>query len=257
MSEFNIKSSTIEKGLDVAKEFTNKLIGPTVEQIGLLFADKIQYFRLKNQIKIVIKAKKFVDSQNIRIKELPIKILAPLLEQGSLEENEDLQDLWSKMLANMVDSDKNLQNNIYPYILGQLSIQEFKSLKNLEKLELEFQHNFDNFNKLEVELNEDYEKNNLEPSSREEKRKTRFDLYQELDGLIQSGFKINLINTEISNLERLGLIRRMPPKIHVSGGNSMNILNSFSGVYTASYNMQDFGHRMTALGFSFLDVCNI
>tara|TARA_A100000171_G_scaffold51342_4_gene65370 strand:+ start:56 stop:823 length:768 start_codon:yes stop_codon:yes gene_type:complete len=255
MSEFNIKSSTIEKGLDVAKEFTNKLVGPTVEQIGLLFADKIQYFRLKNQIKIVIKTKKFVDSQNIKIKELPIKILAPLLEQGSFEENEDLQDLWAKMLANMIDSDKNLQNNIYPYILGQLSIQEYDALKNLESLELEFEKNFNKLRQLEIELDKDYEKNNLEPTIREEKREARFNLYRDLNDLDQSGFKINLINTEVSNIERLGLIRRMPPKIHVSGGNSMSIFNS--SMYTASYNMQDFGHRMTALGFSFLDVCKI
>jgi len=47
--KINIKSSTIEKGLDLAKEFLGKLIGPTVEEIGLLVGDSIKYLRFKNK----------------------------------------------------------------------------------------------------------------------------------------------------------------------------------------------------------------
>lgn len=32
-NDFNIKSSTIEKGLNLVKEFLGKLIGPSVEEI--------------------------------------------------------------------------------------------------------------------------------------------------------------------------------------------------------------------------------
>jgi hypothetical protein len=34
MTELNIKSSTIEKGLELAKDFLGKLISPTVEEGG-------------------------------------------------------------------------------------------------------------------------------------------------------------------------------------------------------------------------------
>jgi hypothetical protein len=34
MNELNIKSSTVEKGLDLAKELMSKLLGPAINEIG-------------------------------------------------------------------------------------------------------------------------------------------------------------------------------------------------------------------------------
>src|ERR1022692_980913 len=96
--ELNIKSSTIEKGLELAKDFLGKLISPTIEELGLLVADNIKFLRFKNQIRILLKAKDYVQRNNISVKEIPIKILVPLLEKASLEEDDKLQDKWAKML---------------------------------------------------------------------------------------------------------------------------------------------------------------
>ena len=74
----NIQSTTIEKGLDLAKDFLGKLISPTIEEIGLLAADQIKYIRFKNQVKILLKARTYVNEKNINIIEVPIKILVPL-----------------------------------------------------------------------------------------------------------------------------------------------------------------------------------
>src|SRR5829696_7046169 len=99
--ELNIKSSTIEKGLELAKEFLGKLISPTIEETGLLISDNIKFLRFKNQVRILLKAKNYVEKNNIPIKEISIKILVPLLDKASLEEDEVLQDKWAKMLVNM------------------------------------------------------------------------------------------------------------------------------------------------------------
>src|ERR1700749_3941930 len=114
--EFNIKSSTIEKGLDLAKEFLGKLISPTIEEVGLLIADNIKYLRFKNQISILLKAQKYVAEKNVPLQEIPLKILVPLLDNASLEENEALQDKWAKMIVNLANSEKNFQNQIFPYL---------------------------------------------------------------------------------------------------------------------------------------------
>ena len=39
--KLDITSSAIEKGIDIAKSFLEKLIGPTVEETGLLIKDQI------------------------------------------------------------------------------------------------------------------------------------------------------------------------------------------------------------------------
>ena len=127
-NEFNIKSSTIEKGLDLVKDFVDKLISPTVSEIGLLLADNVKYLCGKNQVNILLKAKAYVEKNKIDIKQVPLKILVPFLENASLEEDETLQDKWAIMLANMASSETNLHNQIFPYILSQMSIEEFNGL---------------------------------------------------------------------------------------------------------------------------------
>ena len=120
MGELNLKSSTIEKSLDLAKDFLQKLIGPSVDELGLLFSDNVKLWRLKNQIRNLEKVKKIVDEEKIDIKQVNLKVLIPYLEGVSLEDDETLQDLWAKLFTNYIDTSKNLTINVYPNILKQL-----------------------------------------------------------------------------------------------------------------------------------------
>ena len=194
--DLNIKSSTIEKGLEIAKDFVDKLIGPSVEQIGLLFADNIKYFRFKNQVKILIKAKEYVESKNIDTKSIPLKILVPLIEKASLEENEELQNKWAIMITNLADSKKNLQNQIFPYILGQISIEEYEELYTLNEKEKKHLQTIDSYNVLRKK-EQGVDKYYFNPSETVKK------LQRDIDSIEQSGFSVYLENFELSNLERL------------------------------------------------------
>src|SRR6185437_12520206 len=50
----------------------------------------------------------------------------PLLEYASLEEDPVLEAHWSTLLANLVDSEKNIDNHVFPYIMSQISSNEYK-----------------------------------------------------------------------------------------------------------------------------------
>jgi len=132
MGELNIKSSTIEKSLDLAKDFLQKLIGPSVDELGLLFSDNVKLWRLKNQIRNLEKVKKIVEDGKIDIKQVNLKVLIPYLEGVSLEEDETLQDLWANLFTNYIDTSKNLTINVYPNILKQLSTNEVTILRFLQ-----------------------------------------------------------------------------------------------------------------------------
>jgi hypothetical protein len=116
--DINISSTTIEKGIDFAKSFLDKLITPAIEEMGLLLKDQVSLWRFNNQVKILNKAKLICEANNIPIKSISPKILCPYLEQCSLEDDELLQEKWAHLLSNMVDSRKNIQTNIFPYILS-------------------------------------------------------------------------------------------------------------------------------------------
>ena len=245
--EFNIKSSTIEKGLDLAKEFLGKLISPTIEEVGLLIADNIKFLRFKNQINILLKAQKYVAEKKVPLQEIPIKILVPLLENASLEENEELQDKWAKMIVNLADSEKNFQNQIFPYLLGQISLEEFEGIKELLLKEAEF-----------AIIREKYaiaRKSDQFLFQPETKK-----LKDEVDKIEQGGFVLFLEEFETANLLRLGLIKLLPPKIYIeefsAGGREHEGQEQWFQL-DASYYQDTDGFRITDLGRKFINVCEL
>ncbi len=137
MQKIDISSTVLEKGIDIAKEFIEKLIYPSVEELGLLLKDGIAKWRFSNQVKTLVKAKSICEKHGITPQMISPKLLCPLLEYASLEDNEKLQDKWSTLLANMVDSDQNVKNHVFPYLLSQVSIQEFELLENTLNIKIE------------------------------------------------------------------------------------------------------------------------
>ncbi|WP_348945219.1 Abi-alpha family protein [Chitinibacter sp. FCG-7] len=128
-TSIDFSSKTVECGIDIVKNFVDKLVLPPIEELGLLVRDQISYWRFNNQVKILNKAKILCEDNNISIKAITPKLLCPYLENASLEDDEALQDKWANLLVNMVDSQQNIQNHVFPYILSQLSKDEFELLE--------------------------------------------------------------------------------------------------------------------------------
>jgi len=121
----------IEEAAKLAKDFLDKLINPALEESGGILADNIKFWRFKNQINIVLKAKAFLDKKGIDPKKVLPKTLIPILENGSLEEDEEMKEKWAALLANAADPTSKLTiRPSYPEILKQLSLFEIKLLDN-------------------------------------------------------------------------------------------------------------------------------
>ncbi len=129
--KIDVTSTALEKGIDVATGFVNKLVNPSVEELGLLIRDQVSLWRFSNQIRILNKAKALCEKNNITIKAISPKLLCPYLEKASLEDDDVLQEKWAYLLVNMVDSKQNLQSHVFPYILSQLSKDEFLLLEEM------------------------------------------------------------------------------------------------------------------------------
>ncbi len=241
MTKFDITSTALEKGIDLAKDFLDKLIIPSVEETGLLLRDKVTMWKFKNQVKMLNKAKEYCQKNNINPKTISLKVLCPLLDYSALEESEELQDRWAILLANMVDSEQNIENHVFPYILSQISSNEFQILENVfddkvlrqKKLTEELQQFKNDLPNILAHLNKEIEgfdrKIEQEKENNNEKQWNReiWNLGREKDKLVtelksldrkELMFRINinepqaipeeeLKEFEISNLIRLGLIR--------------------------------------------------
>lgn len=129
--KIDITSTVLEKGIDTARNFLDKLIMPAIEETGLLLKDQVTMWKFKNQVRMLNKAKQHCEKNNISPKTISLKLLCPLLDYSGLEEDEVLHDKWAILLANMVDSDQNIENHVFPYILSQLSSNEFLVLEKV------------------------------------------------------------------------------------------------------------------------------
>ena len=243
--EIDLKSSTIDKGLELIKDFVDKLITPAIEEAGLLFSDRIRFIRFKQQVKILSLAKHYAEQKNINVKSIPVKILVPLLENASLEENEEMQDKWAKMITNMADSETNLQNQIFPYLLSQISLSEYNGLN-------EFLRKENSIGKLYEMLKNLEEKQNT-AQSHEYK-----EISAQIENLEKTGFYIDLGEVyEYNNLIRLGLIRQLPPPIWVEEfktGNYFYLAEEWHSI-KAEYEYDGGGYRITPLGTAFIRIC--
>jgi hypothetical protein len=86
-----------------AETFLQALITDPAKELGGLLKDKIRSIRHSNLIRIVVSAKRKLQDAGISPREVPLKIIHPLLENASLEEDDDLQERWSNLLANAAD----------------------------------------------------------------------------------------------------------------------------------------------------------
>ena len=89
-----LKIQPLETLAQAAKEFLQKVVTPPLEELGLLFADSVKLWRFKNQVSILSKAENYLKEKEIKTRKVSLKIMVPLLEECSLEEDENLQDKW-------------------------------------------------------------------------------------------------------------------------------------------------------------------
>jgi hypothetical protein len=113
-------------------EFLEKIVNPPLEELGELLADKVRFWRFKNQVDIILQAQHFLEQKGIRPKKIPLKTLAPLLENGSWEEDPYMRTKWAALLANAADPSSSYDiHSSYVEILNQLSPLEAKILDKM------------------------------------------------------------------------------------------------------------------------------
>jgi len=97
---------SVEATKGIAKAIGNLLSGP-ISEMSELIADQIRYFRWKAIIRIAERAKEIRINKGVDAKCIPLKVLLPILEEGSKEEDtSDMCERWAQLLASS-DSEYN------------------------------------------------------------------------------------------------------------------------------------------------------
>ena len=245
VDNLNLPKHILKKSEELLKTF----FGPSVADASGIISDQVKLRRFKNQITILEKAQVFIKEKGIDPKELDLKVLAPLIEHSSLEENETLQEKWAKLIANTLTEDRQvrLEQNCVN-IMSKISEEEAVSLDKL--LELAYKMRQERFDKYKtrrwkpknIKVVEDINLTNVYLSQKRVLEKI---------GVNKSEMEV-LVN----GLESLAVIKWETPDVEVTATKNSEEPSDLDididvNVYEPS------GIFLTHLGIDFIKICEI
>jgi len=120
------------EAFEEARRFLERIVGPPLDELGGLLADHVRLFRFRKQVQILEKARKILLDKGIDPKKVSLKTLVPILEEGSLEEDESMSDRWASLLATAADPSSTISvQPSFPEILKELSPKQALILDNI------------------------------------------------------------------------------------------------------------------------------
>jgi hypothetical protein len=132
-------AKTTSKALDVTEKvgsFVAKVIGEPVECAVGMLSDKLRFMRWERQIRMVDKCEEIIRQRQIegKLRAVSPKLALPIMENASLEENDQLQDLWANLLASALDpSFKGVLRSAFIDVIKQLEVVDAYILNFLYK----------------------------------------------------------------------------------------------------------------------------
>ncbi|HEY4286955.1 MAG TPA: Abi-alpha family protein [Puia sp.] len=121
-------NTIVKKTFEGIEAFLQATCKPALDELGQMLRDHVRVWRLNNALKIVNKAKEKFEIQagEIQLKANP-KVALAIIENGSNEESDELQELWAGLFTTSYSLDgKDEENLLYVSILKQLTLPEAK-----------------------------------------------------------------------------------------------------------------------------------
>lgn len=110
--------TTVTEASEKAGRFISKYTRESLEAGMGIFADKLKYIRWERQHRLCKKADEFLKREGFDkpLLPLPLKHAIPLIEAASLEENNEIQDLYAKLLVSASINERLNNNFLRSYI---------------------------------------------------------------------------------------------------------------------------------------------
>ena len=90
-----LKSGAVDKAADLL----HRLLGPVFDDFGAILSDKLRPYRAKNLVATMQKTERILREAGLPVNTFPTRLLLPIMEASSIENNETLQDMWAGLLA--------------------------------------------------------------------------------------------------------------------------------------------------------------
>ncbi|WMS87901.1 Abi-alpha family protein [Pleionea litopenaei] len=150
-------AKTASKGIEASEKlggFLSKVLGDGFVELGSAFSDWAKAYRYKNLLKLSDEIEQIHAERKLMGKAINIlpKHALPILQEASLEDDDDVRSLWAGLIANATDPNVRFQiKKLYLEILSSLDPIDTVILICLQKLETEEKYSFISGNQLNSE----------------------------------------------------------------------------------------------------------
>lgn len=124
---------TTGQAIEATRDLGRIIKGPLEELVGIV-GDRFRFERWKRGLALFDKARAIMKARGIQVptRELPPKFAVPLLNSAVLEEDDELQEIWARMLVNAGDASTDMElRTAYVEILRGMSAFDVKNLSAL------------------------------------------------------------------------------------------------------------------------------
>jgi hypothetical protein len=120
-----LSQKAIEVLLEPVADILKQILGPAAEETGALIGTELRMLRYKRALRLFQRVREYSRTAGIEVAAVKPKLLLPILNNATIEEDDDLQDRWAALLMNAsgVTGD-NLVLPSYVEILRQLTRNE-------------------------------------------------------------------------------------------------------------------------------------
>ena len=122
------------KLVETLSSWLGNLVGGPISILSSIMEDSINYWKLKNRLKILDKAKKLYDLREISPEKVMPGTFRAALEKADYVDEENLSNKFAGLLCSLVDpSKKNIVHPAFSGILSELSFIEVSLLDFMRK----------------------------------------------------------------------------------------------------------------------------
>jgi hypothetical protein len=132
------QQKTAQKAIDLVRDaggYLGSVFRTAANEFGQLLGDQMKYWRFRNFVRIQKRVEEIVSDRGLspeQFKQIPFGDSFRTLEAASLEEEESVQELWARLIANSIDPTQKVTiRKLYTDILRSLSPAETALLELL------------------------------------------------------------------------------------------------------------------------------
>lgn len=245
---------SIAAGGVITKELIEKsdglfksLFGKAFTETGEMIADQVKFRRFKNQLKIFKDAEAYLAKNEFDPQKINLKVVAPMIEFSSYEEDANLQKLWSNLIANILTKP-------FPVVLQQNALEVLNKISNDEVKVLNYI-----YENLLTTREERFRKISAQPSFQKRITKPedlRIDTFS--FKIREIAERLHMVENEIeiiiSNLAALGTLK-YETTVEVSSAEKSSEDPEDTSV-DIDLDVYDYDRiRLTRLGYAFVEIC--